>query len=156
MDTILDVLRSESFEGIRIDSYIRQGSSREGLKVVEPNEFDAMLEFHIEGLEGKITEESILDKTNRHVSGFCFMKIDGVDMAYLQRRYPRLFQRGLFVEQGGRILLSLKSLYERFFNKNKCRANCKYINESKEFLAVFLFKYFQTKHYLTDNALPLM
>ena len=115
MDMVLERLRSESFEGIRIDSYIRQGSSREGLKVVEPDEFDAMLEFHIEGLEGKINQESILDQDNRHVSGFCFMKIDGVDMAYLRKRYPRLVERGLFVEQGGRILLSSKSLYERFF-----------------------------------------
>ena len=115
MDMVLGVLRSESFEGIRIDSYIRQGSSREGLKVVEPNEFDAMLEFHIEGLEGKISEESILDQNNRHVSGFCFMKIDGVDMAYLRKRYPRLVQRGLFLEQDGRIRLSSKTLYESVF-----------------------------------------
>jgi len=134
---VLGVLRSESFEGIRIDSYIRQGSSREGLKVVEPNEFDAMLEFHIEGLEGKISEESILDQYNRHVSGFCFMNINGVDMADLSSQYPRLVQRGVFKEQDGRIRLSSRSLYESVFKSMVDKATDK-IRASKDYLEIML------------------
>jgi len=99
---------------------------------VEPNEFDAMLEFHIEGLEGKITEESILDQYNRHVSGFCFMNINGVDMADLSSQYPSLFQRGVFKEQDGRIRLSSRSLYENVFKSMVDKATDK-IRASKDY-----------------------
>ncbi|WAQ98330.1 hypothetical protein MAR_022703 [Mya arenaria] len=48
MNLLLKELRcqAEHFEGLRIDSYVRQGSSREGLKVLKADEYDAMLEFN--------------------------------------------------------------------------------------------------------------
>ncbi|KAH3775149.1 hypothetical protein DPMN_176546 [Dreissena polymorpha] len=58
---ILHDLRRQSpqCKGLRIDSYIRQGSSRDGLKVLKADKFDSMLEFHIEGLEGRVERVSI-------------------------------------------------------------------------------------------------
>ncbi|KAH3775159.1 uncharacterized protein LOC127844341 isoform X1 [Dreissena polymorpha] len=45
MDLLLKQLREQAkkYEGLRIDSYIRQGSAREGLKVLDANEFDTLL-----------------------------------------------------------------------------------------------------------------
>jgi hypothetical protein len=50
MELLLKELRvkaSTDYEHLRIDSYIRQGSSRDGLKVIKPDEYDTVLEFHI-------------------------------------------------------------------------------------------------------------
>ncbi|WAQ98338.1 hypothetical protein MAR_022711 [Mya arenaria] len=65
MNLLLKELRcqAEHYEGLRIDSYVRQGSSREGLKVLKADEYDAMLEFHFDGLDNRI-QQSIIKKRN--------------------------------------------------------------------------------------------
>lgn len=51
VDAVMELLQNElrvkavNYEHLRIDSYIRQGSSRDGLKVVAPDEFDTHIEF---------------------------------------------------------------------------------------------------------------
>ncbi|XP_052791601.1 uncharacterized protein LOC128225733 [Mya arenaria] len=63
VDVVMDLLQKElrskgkRYEGLVINSYVRQGSSREGLKVLNADEFDAMLEFHFEGLDERIEQK---------------------------------------------------------------------------------------------------
>ncbi|WAQ98318.1 hypothetical protein MAR_022691 [Mya arenaria] len=96
MELLIKELKSQAnanYEGLRIDSYVRQGSSREGLKVLKADEFDEMLEFHFDGLE----------------------KIQGVDMAYLRGRYPTLYAKSVFIESDGKFYLSSKYLHTKVF-----------------------------------------
>ena len=52
MKELQNAMRAEAakYERLRIESYIRQGSSRDALKVIWPNEYDSVIQFQIEGL----------------------------------------------------------------------------------------------------------
>ncbi|KAH3775142.1 hypothetical protein DPMN_176539 [Dreissena polymorpha] len=117
MDLLLKQLREQAkkYEGLRIDSYIRQGSAREGLKVLNANEFDTMLEFHIEGLEGRIDHAPITNAAGKSIPGFCKLRIYGVSFERLEKICPRMFKEGVFVQHGDEVYLSSKVLHEKIF-----------------------------------------
>ena len=108
-------MEATSYEGLRIDSYIRQGSSRDGLKVVAPDEFDTILEFHIEGLEINLKQQNIHKNGDRIVPGFCFMVIEGKPLDKLRERFPKLYREGVFVEKNGVVYMSSRCLHQRVF-----------------------------------------
>jgi len=108
-------VEATSYEGLRIDSYIRQGSSRDGLKVVAPDEFDTILEFHIEGLEINLKQQNIHKNGDRIVPGFCFMVIEGKPLDKLRERFPKLYREGVFVEKNGVVYMSSRCLHQRVF-----------------------------------------
>lgn len=117
MDLLLKELRAQAtkYEGLRIDSYIRQGSSRDGLKVIAADEFDIILEFHIEGLEGKIHQRTIYKNGSRSVPGFCFMVVESISMEKLAVKFPQLYREGVFVLQNGIVHISSRCLYQKVF-----------------------------------------
>ncbi|WAQ98334.1 hypothetical protein MAR_022707 [Mya arenaria] len=101
MELLLTELRSQAeanYKGLRIDSYVRQGSSREGMKVIKADEFDAMLEFHFDGLESKIEQTEIKNSEGFNIQGHCFLEIRDVDMAYLRGRYPTLYAKSSMLD----------------------------------------------------------
>ncbi|XP_045187922.2 uncharacterized protein LOC123545672 [Mercenaria mercenaria] len=115
MDLLLKDLRARAaahYKHLRIDSYIRQGSSRDGLKVIKPDEFDTLIEFHIEGLQ--LSEKRIF-KNRKYVPGFCYLQVDQ-GREVLQNRYPELWQEGVFEEDTqGIIYLSSRMLHQAVF-----------------------------------------
>ncbi|XP_052792942.1 uncharacterized protein LOC128226879 isoform X2 [Mya arenaria] len=118
MELLLTELRSQAeanYKGLRIDSYVRQGSSREGMKVIKADEFDAMLEFHFDGLESKIEQTEIKNSEGFNIQGHCFLEIRDVDMAYLRGRYPTLYAKSVFVQFPGKKYLSSKNLHTKIF-----------------------------------------
>ncbi|KAL4239007.1 hypothetical protein ACF0H5_003711 [Mactra antiquata] len=97
---------------LKIDSYIRQGSARDGLKVIAPDEFDVAFEFHIEGLE---FEESSILVASRPIPGFCYIKVRNATAIELAQRYPELCRKEVFIEKNGSVFLSSKNLYTALF-----------------------------------------
>ncbi|XP_060586028.1 uncharacterized protein LOC132741781 [Ruditapes philippinarum] len=124
MELLLKELRvkaSTDYEYLRIDSYIRQGSSRDGLKVIKPDEFDTVLEFHIEGL--RLLEQPIY-KSGKYVPGFCYLKVDASSQ-YLQDRFPKLWHESVFEERDGTVYLSSRMIHQSVFESlidKSCRA----------------------------------
>ncbi|KAH3775145.1 uncharacterized protein LOC127844339 [Dreissena polymorpha] len=107
-------LQAKNYKGLRIDSYVRQGSSREGLKVYKADEFDSMLEFHIEGLENRIKQTPIY-KNGKIIPAFCYITISDLSIDRLQRLCPELSYAGLFEYRDGHIFLSSKVIHEKVF-----------------------------------------
>ncbi|XP_053397031.1 uncharacterized protein LOC128556324, partial [Mercenaria mercenaria] len=64
----------------------RQGRSRDGLKVIRPDEFDSVIEFHIEGLQ---LSEKRINKNRKYVPGFCYLQVEQ-RRDKLQEKYPKL------------------------------------------------------------------
>jgi hypothetical protein len=117
----LRVKASTDYEHLRIDSYVRQGSSRDGLKVIKPDEFDTVLEFHIERLQ--LLEEHIYIN-GKYIPGFCYLQVDasGKD---IQDRYPKLWQEKVFEESDGTIYISARMIHQGVFESlidKSCRA----------------------------------
>lgn len=130
MDLLLKQLRAEAtkYEGLRIDSYIRQGSSRDGLKVVAPDEYDTILEFHIEGLEYNLRQKSI-HKQGKLVPGFCFMTVENKTIETIKIKFPALFKEGVFIEQDSVIHISSRALHQRVFESMFDRACVRIIEQ---------------------------
>ncbi|XP_060579410.1 uncharacterized protein LOC132736317 [Ruditapes philippinarum] len=127
MELLLKELRvkaSTDYEHLRIDSYIRQGSSRDGLKVIKPDEFDTVLEFHIEGLQ--LSEQHIY-KNRKYVPGFCYLKVDGSSQ-YLQARFPKLWRERVFEEKDGTVYLSSRMIHQGVF-ESLIDKSCRVIEE---------------------------
>ncbi|KAL4219034.1 hypothetical protein ACF0H5_021617 [Mactra antiquata] len=97
---------------LKIDSYIRQGSARDGLKVIAPDEFDVAFEFHIERLE---YVESPIQVSSRPIPGFCYIKVRNATANLLAQRYPELWRKEVFIEMNGSVFLSSKNLYTALF-----------------------------------------
>ncbi|XP_053400505.1 uncharacterized protein LOC128545901 isoform X1 [Mercenaria mercenaria] len=123
VDAVMELLQKEmranaeaNYEHLRIDSYIRQGSSRDGLKVIRPDEFDSVIEFHIEGLQisEKLSEKRMY-KNGKYVPGFCYLQVEQ-RRDILQKRYPKLWREDVFQEDGqGYIYLSSRKLHQGVF-----------------------------------------
>ncbi|XP_053391500.1 uncharacterized protein LOC123541466 [Mercenaria mercenaria] len=129
VDAVMELLQKEmrakaeaNYEHLRIDSYIRQGSSRDGLKVIKPDEFDTVIEFHIEGLQ---FSEKRIYKNRKYVPGFCYLQIEQRP-DILQKRYPRLWREGVFQVDGeGCVCFSSRKMHQRVFVSlidQSCRA----------------------------------
>ena len=97
------------FNGLSIDRYVKQGSSREGLKIRKADEFDTVLLYAIEGLT---FDKSLLDNQ----PGLGMLKVEGsCSMSGLQQRYPQLYKEGVFVQKGFEIYLNSRRLHEGVF-----------------------------------------
>ncbi|KAL4239008.1 hypothetical protein ACF0H5_003712 [Mactra antiquata] len=100
------------FQGLRIDKYVRQGSSRDGLKVIAPDEFDTGFEFWIEGISFK---ECPIIKDGKRVPGFCYIKVNQTKTK-LERNCPELLKKEVFQEwTNGGMYLSSKKLHRHVF-----------------------------------------
>ncbi|KAH3773070.1 hypothetical protein DPMN_174421 [Dreissena polymorpha] len=91
MDLLLKQLREQAnkYEGLRMDSYIRQESARESLKVLDANEFDTLLEFHIESHKGHIDHSAITNASGKTIPGFCNLRIYGLTMDKLEKKMSK-------------------------------------------------------------------
>ncbi|KAH3829652.1 uncharacterized protein LOC127876199 [Dreissena polymorpha] len=104
-------MRAEAakYERLRIESYIRQGSSRDALKVIWPNEYDSVIQFQIEGL--KLVSKPVT-KSSVVIPGFCFFEIDE-KWENLEKTLQKLCQKSVFVKSDGKLFLSSKNLHEK-------------------------------------------
>lgn len=111
------------YDGLLLhDSFIKFGSSRDGLKVVDALEFDCVMLFNIQGMQ--ITPiPAKQDNTGRRNLGF--MKIR-VDNGYeLIQRYQWLVKREILVLEHGNYYFNTRNLQERVFKSlvDKTRQN---------------------------------
>ncbi|XP_052794411.1 uncharacterized protein LOC128227688 [Mya arenaria] len=103
----------KDFRGLRIGSYVRQGSSREGLKVLKADEFDTMLEFHFDKLN--IQQTHIKNMDGYHIPGHCYLEINGLDLNDPRNEYEGLHAKNVFIESAGKMYLSSKNLHTKVF-----------------------------------------
>ncbi|XP_052795651.1 uncharacterized protein LOC128228394 [Mya arenaria] len=122
VDLVMDLLQIElrsqakKYEGLVINWYVRQGSSREGLKVVKADEFDVMLEFHFDGLDDRIKQIYVIDGDKRmFIPGHCYLELRDVTIELLRKNYAKLYKKGVFIEKEGKIFLSSKHLHVQIF-----------------------------------------
>lgn len=83
------VQKASIYEHLKIKSYVRQGSSRDGLKVIAPDEFDTIIEFHIDDLQ------LYLDEFAAEIPGFCYIEVKQTK-DWLMKKYPKLYKDGVF------------------------------------------------------------
>ena len=119
--TILKELRNQAqkhFEGLVIhDDFIRQASARQGLKINEPDEFDALIPFDIEGL--RLKEVRLTDISDQYLPGQIRLRVD--DFAQIER-YPSLKRAGVFEKKSGTCLINTRVLQEQVFKSLMDRA----------------------------------
>ena len=113
VDEILKLMKTEillglqQYEHLKMERFVHQGSSREGLKVVVPDEFDTLLQFHIEGLK---YEEVHLRQNGKIIPEFCRLEVQH-SMEFLQNRYPALYRAEVFTESDGKVRLNSRMLH---------------------------------------------
>lgn len=111
---ILDELRNQArlyFEGLEIHSdYIRQASARQGMKIIAPTEFDAVIPFEIKGL--KLKEIRLRDISDQYLPGQIRLRV--VDVAQIEK-FPGLRRAGVFGMKFGTCLIDTKALQEQVF-----------------------------------------
>jgi hypothetical protein len=103
--------KAQYYERLKIESYIRQGSSRDGLKVVAPDEFDTVLEFHIEGIT--LWQVPLL-KDHKVIPGFFYLKVEE-PLDVLKAMCPKLYETGIFCQEHGKTILSSRELHQSIF-----------------------------------------
>lgn len=105
VDDVLGIILSElqtqaqrSFENLAIDvNFIRQGSARQGLKIVAPDEFDVIVPFQLSGL--RLQEVRLKDTNGLILPGQ--MRLRVMNHSELNERCPRLQKLGVFqMDQG--------------------------------------------------------
>lgn len=92
---ILNELRNQAllhFEGLEIHSdFIRQASARQGMKIMAPDEFDAVIPFTIKGLD--LQEIRLRDISDQYLPGQIRLRV--VDVAQIEK-FPSLKRAGVF------------------------------------------------------------
>lgn len=99
VDDVLGIILSElqtqaqrSFENLAIDvNFIRQGSARQGLKIVAPDEFDVIVPFQLSGL--RLQEVRLKDTNGLILPGQ--MRLRVMNHSELNERCPRLQKLGV-------------------------------------------------------------
>ncbi|KAL3886746.1 hypothetical protein ACJMK2_026723 [Sinanodonta woodiana] len=99
--------RASKFEGLVFDRYRKQGSAREGLKIRAADEFDVLLEYHIEGL--RIQPESISG-----IPGLGKMKILNPDRE-VENRYATWLRKEIIHEHMGSYYLNSRMIHQTVF-----------------------------------------
>lgn len=91
--------------------FVRQGSSREGLKVTQPDEFDCVIEFTVEGLS--FTEMPVWSD-GQSIPGHMYIS---VNKSYkdLQLICPNLYREGVFRDHEEDIILDTQNLLTKVF-----------------------------------------
>ena len=101
------------FKGLKIERYVRQGSSREGLKVIAPDEFDTLLLYHLENIY--LSPRNIETASNKIIPEFCKMTCNR-SRDTVKARLPTLFKKGVFKELAdGTVCLSSRALHQQVF-----------------------------------------
>ena len=121
--------QAERYKGLAIGKYVKQGSSREGLKIRKADEFDTVLIYEIKGLnyDAVHLEQQpglgLLKVSRRH------------SLEELQQRYPELYREEVFERKGSDVYLNSRSFHERVFESlidSASSAVEKTIREAKE------------------------
>lgn len=112
---ILNELRNQvrlHFEGLEIHSdIIRQASARQGMRIIAPDEFDAVIPFTIAGLV--LEEVRLRDISDHYLPGQIRLRV--VDVAQIDR-YPSLKEAGVFeMINSGTCFINAKALQELVF-----------------------------------------
>ena len=106
--TILKELRNQAqkdFEGLVIhEDFIRQASARQGLKIDQPDEFDALIPFEIKGL--CLEEVRLTDISDQYLPGQIRLRVK--DVAQIER-FPSLKGAGVFEMNSGTCLINSKA-----------------------------------------------
>lgn len=119
----MDEKARHKYKHLRIDSYVRQGSSRDGLKIIAPDEFDTIVQFHIDGLE------HCLEEVGTEMPGFCYIKVINRSKDWLMQQYPRLLKEMVFSYYGDEsVYLNSKRLQEVVF-KSLVDSSCSSIQQ---------------------------
>uniref|UniRef100_A0A8W8HTF3 Mab-21-like nucleotidyltransferase domain-containing protein n=1 Tax=Magallana gigas TaxID=29159 RepID=A0A8W8HTF3_MAGGI len=122
VDEVLDIILSElktqaqkMSENLEIDvRFIRQASARQGLKIVAPDEFDAIVPFKLKGLDLK--EVRLKDTDGKVLPGQMRMSVQNPSAkSVLTERFPRLLTLGVFQMDQGTWLINTKLLQEKVF-----------------------------------------
>lgn len=111
------------YEGLVLDdSFIKFGSSRDGLKVVDALEFDCMMVFDIRGMQ--ITPiTATKDNTGKRNPGFLKIRVEnGYE---LKQRYSWLARREILIQENGYFYFHTRNLQEKVFKSlvDKARQN---------------------------------
>uniref|UniRef100_A0A8W8HTU5 Mab-21-like nucleotidyltransferase domain-containing protein n=1 Tax=Magallana gigas TaxID=29159 RepID=A0A8W8HTU5_MAGGI len=95
---ILSELKTQALElsnDLKIDArFIRQASARQGLKIVAPDEFDAIVPFELKGLD--LQKEQLKDTDGTVLPGQ--MRLRVLNPSVLDERFPKLKERQVFTE----------------------------------------------------------
>ncbi|CAC5396713.1 unnamed protein product [Mytilus coruscus] len=99
LDTVLLGLKKyarEEFKGLIVHGNVRQGSSREGLRVNDALEFDCLVKFEIEGMQ--VTECPVYDYSGEQMVELIKLRVENPE--YLLRNYAWLNCNDIFTETG--------------------------------------------------------
>lgn len=103
---------ADDFKGLKIERYVRQGSSREGLKVIAADEFDTILLYHFEGFN---LAQVQVRRNNAIIPEFGFLEVSR-PLTWLKENYPKLCDAGVFEDdKDGVVKLNARALHQRVF-----------------------------------------
>ncbi|VDI55636.1 Hypothetical predicted protein [Mytilus galloprovincialis] len=111
---ILKKYANKEYEGLIIHGSIKQGSSREGLKVSDALEFDCLVHFEIEGMQ--VTKCPVFDYSGEEMPEFIKLRVENPE--YLLRIYPWLRRCKIFTKGGlndTNCYVNTKKLQEKVF-----------------------------------------
>ncbi|XP_045208218.2 uncharacterized protein LOC123560041 isoform X2 [Mercenaria mercenaria] len=98
--------------GLFIEKYVKQGSSREGLKVHAPDEFDVLLQYSFENLEYKVVNKSVNGKL---LPELAYLRLDEKELCELSDTHSRLYNKNVFEKLDGNLYLNARQLHEKVF-----------------------------------------
>ncbi|XP_071176437.1 uncharacterized protein [Mytilus edulis] len=111
---ILKKYANKEYEGLIIHGSLKQGSSREGLKVNDPLEFDCLVQFEIEGMQ--VAKCQVYDYSGELMPEFIKLRVENPE--YLLRIYPWLRRYKIFTKSGlhdTHCYINTKNLQEKVF-----------------------------------------
>ncbi|KAL3886744.1 hypothetical protein ACJMK2_026721 [Sinanodonta woodiana] len=123
LELLLEEMRTQvktlKYEGLVFDGYRKQGSAREGLKIETANEFDVLLEYHIEGLQ--VEPLPIVDYGIQK-PGLAKMKILTPERQ-LKKRFAAWLDKDVIEINEDGIFLNSRMLHQSVFESiiDKCR-----------------------------------
>ncbi|KAL3886738.1 hypothetical protein ACJMK2_026716 [Sinanodonta woodiana] len=121
LDLLLDKMKAQAskYEGLVLDGYRKQGSARDGLKIRTPDEFDVLLEYHIEGLD---VEPVPIDDFGIPHPGLGKMKI--LNEAFkIETQFSTWIRRKIIVRHQDSYFLEARNLHQTVFESivDKCQ-----------------------------------
>ncbi|KAL3886742.1 hypothetical protein ACJMK2_026719 [Sinanodonta woodiana] len=120
--------KSLKYEGLVFDGYRKQGSAREGLKIRTADEFDVLLEYHIEGLH--VEPMPIVDYGIRR-PGLGKIKVLNSDYQ-IETQFTKWVRKEVIVKNQGSYVLNARILHQSVFESIMDRCREKITNATKE------------------------
>ncbi|KAK3604416.1 hypothetical protein CHS0354_008743 [Potamilus streckersoni] len=132
LELLMKEMRSQAkalrYEGIVFDGYRKQGSAREGLKIRTADEFDVLLEYHIEGLY--VEPVHIVDYGIPR-PGLGKIKILNTDYQ-IETQFTKWVRKDVIVKNQGSYFLNARILHQSVFESIMDRCREKITNTTKE------------------------